>query len=53
MCRDCGATTGVGGSGLFVSELSVRLMAGGGAGSVAAKLSNDTTCGCLCVTSFP
>lgn len=50
---DCGAATGVGGSGLFVSELSVRLIGGGGVGSVAAKLSKDTVCGCLCVTSFP
>jgi hypothetical protein len=51
--RDCDAATGVGGSGLFVSELSVRPITGGGVGSVAAKLSNDTVCGCLCVTSFP
>jgi hypothetical protein len=42
-----GATTGVGGSGLFMSELSVRLMLGGGVDVVAAKLSNDTVWGCL------
>jgi hypothetical protein len=53
MCRDCDTATGVGGSGLFVSELSVRLMTGGGAVSATAKLSNGTVCGCLCVTSFP
>jgi hypothetical protein len=28
-------------------------MAGGGAGSVAEKVSNETVCGCLCVTNFP
>jgi len=54
--RDCGAATGVGGSGFCISELSVRLIAGGEgacAGSVAAKLSKDTVCGCLGATSFP
>lgn len=53
MCRGGGGTTGVGGSGLFVSELSLARVMGDGAGSVAAKLSNDTICGCLGVTSFP
>ena len=36
-----------------MSELSARRMTGGNAGSVAVKLSNETICGCLCVTSLP
>lgn len=47
MCRGGGDTTGVGGSGLFMSELSFDSGTGGIAGSDAAKLSNDTVCGCL------
>lgn len=47
------AMTGVGGRGLFTSELSLGRVIGEDAGSVAAKLSNDTTCGCLCATSLP
>ena len=36
-----------------MSELSARRITGGNAGSVAVKLSKETVCGCLCVTSFP
>jgi hypothetical protein len=46
MWSGCGATLGVGGSGLFMSELSVRLIAGG-VDVAAAKLAKDTVCGCL------
>lgn len=44
---------GVGGSGLFVSEVFRGLVAGDGAASVAAKLSKDTVCGCRGDTSLP
>lgn len=53
MCCCCGETTGVGGSGLLTSELSLDLEVGAGAGSEATKLSNETICGCLGVTSLP
>lgn len=49
----CWWALGVGGSGLYASELSVRLMPGVGAGSVASKSSNETTCGCLGATGLP
>lgn len=42
MCNEGGETTGVGGSGLLTSEFSLDLVAGGGIGSDAEKLSNDT-----------
>jgi hypothetical protein len=38
---------------LFMSELSLERVTGEGAGSDAAKLSKDTTCGCRGVTSLP
>lgn len=44
---------GVGGSGLLTSEFSLDLGVGGGIGSEAEKLSKETTCGCLGVTSLP
>jgi hypothetical protein len=53
MCMGGAEMTGVGGSGLFTSELSRGWVTGEGAGSDAAKLSNDTVCGCLGMTSFP
>ena len=53
MCVGGAKLTGVGGSGLFTSELSRGCVTGEGAGSDAAKLSNDTVCGCLGMTSFP
>jgi hypothetical protein len=53
ICKGGGDTTGVGGRGLFISELSLARVTGDDAGSVATKLSNDTICGCLGVTSFP
>lgn len=53
MCNGGGETTGVGGSGLLTSELSLERVMGGGAGSVAEKLSKDTTWGCLGMTSLP
>lgn len=53
-CGGCGDdSTGVGGSGLLVSEMLRGLVTGDGAASVAAKLSKDTVCGCLGVTSLP
>ena len=45
--------TGVGGSGLLTSELSLDRVTGEGAISDAEKLSKDTVCGCLGVTSLP
>lgn len=53
ICCCCNGTIGVGGSGLFTSELFLDRGVGTGAGSVAMKLSNETTCGCLGVTSLP
>lgn len=53
MCKAEGETTGVGGSGLLTSELSLGCVKGDGAGSDAVKLSNDTVCGCREVTSLP
>jgi hypothetical protein len=52
-CKGGGETMGVGGSGLFAFELSSVTVTGGIAGSDAAKLSNDTVCGCLWVTNLP
>jgi hypothetical protein len=46
-------TTGVGGNGLLTSELSLDFVMGDGAGFDAAKLSKDTVCGCLGMTSLP
>jgi hypothetical protein len=44
---------GVDGSGLFTSELLVRLILGGDVGSVTSNSSNGTVCGCLGATSLP
>lgn len=53
MCCCWGDATGVGGSGLLVSELSFGAATEGNTGSEAEKLSKDTVCGCLWVTSLP
>jgi hypothetical protein len=53
MCCGWGDTTGVGGRGLLTSELSLGRVTGGTGGSEAEKLSKDTVCGCLAVTSLP
>jgi hypothetical protein len=53
ICKDGADTIGVGGSGLLMSESSVSRAMGSGGGSDAEKLSNETVCGCLCVTSLP
>jgi hypothetical protein len=53
MCKDGVETIGVGGSGLLTSELSLDRVMGDGEGSDTEKLSNETVCGCLCVTSLP
>lgn len=53
ICNGGGEITGVGGSGLLASEFSLDLVVGGGTGSDAEKLSNDTVCGCLGATSLP
>ena len=46
-------TVGVGGSGLFRSELDRVLGAGEDIGCVAEKSEKDTVCGALLVTSLP
>lgn len=48
-----GDRMGVGGSGLFVSEVFRGLVTGEGAAPDAAKLSKGTTCGCRGDTSLP
>jgi hypothetical protein len=53
MSKDGEDATGVGGSGLLTSELSLGRVMAGGSISDAEKVSKDTVCGCLCVTSFP
>lgn len=53
ICSGWDDRTGVGGSGLFVSDVVRGLATGDGAASVAAKLSKDTVCGCRGVTILP
>jgi hypothetical protein len=53
ICKDGGDVTGVGGSGLLTSELSLDCEMAGGGFPDAEKLSKGTVCGCLCVTSLP
>lgn len=52
-CSGGGDSTGVGGSGLFASDVFRDLVTGEGAASVAVKLSNGTVCGCRGDTSLP
>ena len=52
-CDAGGDDTGVGGSGLLVSDPLRGLVIEDSAASVTAKLSNDTVCGCRGDTSLP
>lgn len=53
MYGECEDGTGVGGSGLLVSDVFRDLVTGDGAASVAAKSSKGTICGCRGDTSLP
>ena len=53
MCSGGGGSTGVGGSGLLVSDVFRGLVTGDNAASVTAKLSKGTICGCRGDTGLP